>query len=188
RNTKDGKYGILSGSGVFPPNQQVSEAMIHDGTSHTIAVAEQSAGWDWEDERLEKPVPFDFRSAWPDGGFTGSGGNYQVLSPTADGIDGSGDQRCLNCTTVRYGINKLGFLKGIVAYPAAPIVVKEGQQPPPVPKVLGPGHNQGIFSAHGGGAWVLFADGSVHWLDEDIDLPTLHALCTRDDNIQTDGH
>jgi prepilin-type N-terminal cleavage/methylation domain-containing protein/prepilin-type processing-associated H-X9-DG protein len=189
RNTKDGKYGILSGSGVFPPNQQISAALVRDGTSHTIAVAEQSAGW--EDERYDPPLPFDFRSAWPAGAFTGSGGNYQQLRPTADGIDGSGDKRCLNCTSVRYAVNTKGFQKGIMALPAAPVPPpKEGEPPPPpAPKVLGPGHNQGIFSCHGGGAWVLFADGSVHWLNESISLmEVLLPLCTRDDERQTEGY
>lgn len=188
RNTRDGKYGILSGSGIFPPNQQISDAMVRDGTSHTIAIAEQSAGWD--DERYDPPVPFDFRSGWPAGAFTGSAGNYQQLSPKAEGVDGSGDARCLNCTSVRYGINKLGHMKGIVALPAGPIPpAKEGEPPPPPPpSLLGPGHNHGIFSAHGGGAWVLFADSSVHWLDEDIELPVLQALCTRDDSILTEGY
>lgn len=188
RNTKDGKYGILSGSGVFPPNQQISAALIRDGASHTIAVGEQSALW--EDARYEPALPFDFRSGWPDGAFTGSGGNYTQLSPTAEGVDGSGDQRCLNCTTVRYRINELGHKPGIVALPAAPVPKpEEGKPPPPPPpKLLGPGHNQGIFSAHGGGAWVLFADGSVHWLDEDMELQILQALCTRDDGIQTEGY
>jgi prepilin-type processing-associated H-X9-DG protein len=184
RNTKDGKYGILSGSGVFPPNQQISDALIRDGASNTIAVAEQSGSW--EDDHYDPPVPFDFRSGWPDGAFTGSGGNYQTLSPTGEGINGSGDQRALNCTSVRYGINKLGHQKGMLALPAGPVPkAKEGEPPfPPAPNVLGPGHNQGIFSAHGGGAYVLYADGSVHWLSDDTSLPILQALCTRDDSIQ----
>ncbi|HEX4148752.1 MAG TPA: H-X9-DG-CTERM domain-containing protein, partial [Pirellulales bacterium] len=149
---------------------------------------EQSGSW--VDDRYDPPLPFDFRSAWPDGGFTGSAGNYSQLSPSADGVDGSGDSRCLNCTTIRYGVNKLGHQKGMLALPAAPVPPPiEGEPPPPpAPKVLGPGHNQGIFSAHSGGAWSMFADGSVHWLSDDTAIPVLEALSTRDDNIPTEGY
>jgi prepilin-type processing-associated H-X9-DG protein len=36
-----------------------------------------------------------------------------------------------------------------------------------------------IRSLHPGGANGLFADGSVHFLEESLDLPTLAAICTR---------
>jgi prepilin-type processing-associated H-X9-DG protein len=58
----------------------------------------------------------------------------------------------------------------------------EGKKPKPLDKLPpGPGHNQGIFSAHDGGANVLFADGHVQFLNEKIDLRVLQLLSTRDD-------
>jgi hypothetical protein len=44
------------------------------------------------------------------------------------------------------------------------------------------GGNQPIQSAHEGGAFGLVADGSVHFLAEQMDLQTLFDLCNRDDN------
>ena len=41
-------------------------------------------------------------------------------------------------------------------------------------------YGQEIDSYHPGGANVLFADGSVHFLAQTLDVPTLAALCTRD--------
>ncbi len=43
------------------------------------------------------------------------------------------------------------------------------------------GPNQAIQSAHSGGAHVLFADGSVHFLSEYIQIQTLYNLANRDD-------
>ena len=39
--------------------------------------------------------------------------------------------------------------------------------------------DKGIRSEHPGGAVALFADSNVHFLQEDLDLTTLAALCTR---------
>jgi len=39
--------------------------------------------------------------------------------------------------------------------------------------------NDEIRSLHPAGANVLFADGSMHFLNENLDLPTLAAICTR---------
>lgn len=36
-----------------------------------------------------------------------------------------------------------------------------------------------IFSDHPGGAYLLFADGSVHFADESVDIQVLAALCSR---------
>jgi len=43
------------------------------------------------------------------------------------------------------------------------------------------GTNNGIFSAHPGGAQVVVADGSVRFLSENLELRTLKLLATRDD-------
>jgi len=48
-----------------------------------------------------------------------------------------------------------------------------------LPTRLGDTDEEEIYSDHPGGAFVLFADGSVKFLDEELDLVILHALCTR---------
>jgi|GEM_PF-3737177 type II secretory pathway pseudopilin PulG len=182
RNTKEGKYGILSGSGVFPPNQNIREAAIRDGKSFTLAFGEQSNIW--LDASYDPPVPYDLRSGWPGGAFMGSGGNYSQLSPTAEGIDGTGDMRALNITTIRYPVNDLGLKAGMFSEPLSPIPPpKEGDppRPPPVKRPPGPGHNHGLFSAHGDGAQGLMVDGTVRWLSSDMELRVLLLLSTRDD-------
>jgi prepilin-type processing-associated H-X9-DG protein len=191
RNTRDGKYGILSSSGVFPANQQIRHGGLRDGPGHVILVGEQSA-WGYDDY-FDPPLNFDLRSSWAGGAYKGSGGNYGTLNTAAEGINGSGDARCFNITTVRYGINatmKIDTEKlrpGIIVHPAAPIPEPpEGKPPKKAPNVgPGPGHNHGIFSAHPGGAHVLFADGHAEFKSQDIDLVTLQMLVTRDDGNVT---
>lgn len=202
RNTRDGALGILSGSGVFPPNQAVKRAQIFDGVDHTIMIAEQSGqprdGW------YDPPVVYDLRSSWPNGAFTGAGarysqdatGHFTNLGPAAEGVNGSGEARCFNITTVRYGVNatldpfdlETKRLKpGIVAHPTSkPPQLPEGKPPRPAAEVpAGPGHNQGIFSAHPGGAFVLYAGGQVQFLSDQTDLDVLRKKCTRDDGAVT---
>ncbi len=43
------------------------------------------------------------------------------------------------------------------------------------------GENNGIYCSHTGGVHVVFADGSVHFLSENISMLTLRQLCTRHD-------
>ena len=46
--------------------------------------------------------------------------------------------------------------------------------------------NRPILSAHPGGAQVLMADGSVHFLNEELELQTLYNICNRDDGYTVD--
>lgn len=179
RNTRDASLGILSASGAFPPNRSVRLAALRDGLQHTMLVGEQS---DWiHDRQFEPPVLYDARSAWPEGAYIGCGAPYGELNPTADGVNGSGEERCFNVTTVRYPINHRLLARGVLAGAATRI--------PPSPRLLpeikletyGPGHNQGLFSAHAGGLNVLFADGHVRFLSNETDLGVLLLLATRDD-------
>ena len=45
------------------------------------------------------------------------------------------------------------------------------------------GNNNGIQSAHAGGAQALNGDGSVQFLQESMSLQTLYRLCVRDDRL-----
>lgn len=187
RNTQDGKWGILSGSGVFPPNARVQQAAIFDQKNRTILIVEQS-GWAL-DTTLEPPDKFDTRSAWPKGAFMGTYGNYKEPRSTHPNLNGDGSERCWNITSVRYPINMhdIKGKKGIVTDPAPPRPAKEGEEPPPPPPYpaqgYGPGHNQPIISAHPGGAHMLFADGSASFMNEAMDLMLLLRMATRDDKV-----
>ena len=72
----------------------------------------------------------------------------------------SGDLRAENVTCVSYPIN----MKSESAY-----------------GVAGEGPNKPIQSAHSGGAHALFADGSVHFLSESLDINILYNLANRND-------
>jgi prepilin-type N-terminal cleavage/methylation domain-containing protein/prepilin-type processing-associated H-X9-DG protein len=72
-----------------------------------------------------------------------------------------GTYRAFNTTCVRYPINERN-------YNAAGV---EGN--------CGP--NRPIQSVHPGGAQVLLADGSVRWLEEDLDINVLYNLADKDD-------
>jgi hypothetical protein len=86
-------------------------------------------------------------------------------APEAYRAGGKKDSRWFNTTSVRYAINhKLWNSPGI------------GQ---------GFGCNRSIQSAHSGGAFVGMADGSVHFLSEDLDLQILYNLCNRGDGQAT---
>lgn len=190
RNTTDGKYGILSASGLLPVNQSIADAAIRDPQAKTLLIVEQS---DYgRNEALDPPDLYDLRSAWPNGLFMGATGDYQNPSLTAKGIDGDGSARVWNVTTIRYPINtRAVFVKpdvvrpGYVFDPAPPRAAAPDQpapEPPPYPREgYGPGHNHGINSAHPGGAHALMADGSIRFLNEALDLTILLLFATRDD-------
>ncbi len=183
RNTRDGRLGILSASGAFPPNQGRQLAHITDGQQFTILLGEQSM-WGM-DRQFEPPVLYDLRSSWPRGAYAGSEGNYQQLSVDAEGLDGSGDARCTGVTTLRYPPNTLRPTRGILAQPISPTPAHPST--PPLASIddeRGPGHNHGLNSPHVGGVNVLMADGSVRFLSDDIDLRVLLLHATRDDGQQ----
>jgi len=187
RNTRDSKYGILSASGVFPPNSQLEQAALVDQKSRIIMVAEQSDYVRYTE--LDPAELYDVRSAWPRGAFMGTRGNYTVPKPAAGDVNGTGTERCWNITSVRYPLNfrDIKGKPGIVTDPPPPRPAKEGDEPPPLPPYdhakFGPGHNNPLLSGHPEGVQVLMADESVHFLNEKLDLGILIKMCTRDDKV-----
>jgi type II secretory pathway pseudopilin PulG len=185
RNTSEGRYGILSQSGVMTVNRKVPDASIRDPKAQTMLVVEQS---DYlRVGNPESPDLYDLRSAWPKGVFMGATADYGMLSPLGDDANAWGNNRVWNVTTIRYAMNEPGLLNklGIVVDPAAPRPAKEGDAPPPLPPYppegFGPGFNHGLNSAHPGGAHALMADVTVRFLNQAIDRELLLRLATRDD-------
>ncbi len=180
RTTRDGPRGVLSASGAFPPNRSIRQAGLRDGAQHTLLIGEQA---DWfYDRQFEPPVLYEARSSWPDGAYIGLEVPYGDLSPTADGVNGSGDGRAYNITTIRYPINHRWRGHGVLAEAVTPVPPRPAEPPRAAADLPGPGHNQGLFSAHAGGVNVLFADGHVRFLADSTDLRVLLYLATRDDD------
>jgi len=187
RNTLDGPWGILSGSGLFPPNRRIRSAFVFDQKDKTIMIAEQS---DYaRDDTLDPPAKFDVRSAWPRGAFMGTTGNYSPineLSTTATSLDGDGAERCWNISSVRYPLNMRDIKqkRGIFTDPEPPRAGPDGVVPPTPPypeEGYGPGHNNPLISAHADGVNVLMFDGSVKFLNDKMSLEILLMMSTRDD-------
>jgi hypothetical protein len=188
RNTRDSQYGILSGSGAFPPNSQLESASLSDSPkSRIILVAEQSDYVRYDD--LEIPEKYDVRNSWPRGAFMGTTGNYVTLRAASDDVNGKGNERCWNITSVRYPLNYRDIKNkpGIVVDPPPPPPAKEGEEPPPLPPYpaegYGPGHNNPLISGHPGGVQMLMADESVTFFNDGMDMRILVLLSTRDDTV-----
>lgn len=141
-------YGRISAGGVFVLGNGLSFAHIRDGTSNTLAIAEQS---DWCFDGMGNVA--DCRSDC-DHGFQ--------MGPADDGWD-----RQFNLTTVLHGLNEKSWLG----------VGIEGNC----------GANRPIQSAHSGGVNTAFADGSVHFLDQALDIQVLYNLSNRDDGNAVQG-
>jgi prepilin-type processing-associated H-X9-DG protein len=95
---------------------------------------------------------------------TSSGGAADCRSDCGHGFQmgkKASDERIFNTTTIHHPINT----KGSSAFG--------------VPGNCGP--NRPILAAHLGGATALFADGSVHFLEESLELQVLYNLGNRDD-------
>lgn len=149
--------GIMASSGVFVPNRSVNLSDITDGSSNTMAVAEQSAF-----ARTASGREVDLRSSNSYGGWVGS---------TGSGIPGDGTWFCTyyqswNITTVRYPIN----FKDATSLTGA-----SGLDPVD-------GSNRPIQSVHHMGSNVLLADGAVRFVTETIDFTTLTNLANRNDD------
>jgi hypothetical protein len=189
KNTKDDKYGILSGSGPFPPNLPLQDAALSDQPKNRIILVGEQSDY-IRDESLDPADEYDPRSAWPRGAFMGTAGDYKDVRTTGTGINSTGLERCWNVTSVRYPLNYRNFAElkgkpGIKFDDPAPRPAKEGDPAPPIPAYnhdnFGPAHNHPLISGHPGGVQVLMADESVLFLNEALDLGLLLKMCTRND-------
>lgn len=145
---------IHSRGGVLIPREAMAIKDITDGTTNTIMVNEGSTyGRDTCDNFVHINTVHGF--------LMGQAGN--TSTPTS---------RSFNLTTIRYPPNTHGTMH-TCAGGTLPTVPGRGDND---------GANHGLYSQHVGGAHILLADGSTHFLSENVDMLTFRHLATRDDN------
>jgi prepilin-type N-terminal cleavage/methylation domain-containing protein/prepilin-type processing-associated H-X9-DG protein len=146
---------IVSDHGILGHSSTVKIKDVTDGTSNTIAVGEQSN--DLRDANNQVILGNAF------GGSIGISITAQGPDPWSIGCPTSGTWEYYNITTVRYPINQKGLTLG-----SGGVIDNVGNNIP-------------FSSLHSGGAQFLYADGSVHFLSDNINLQTLFYACCRDD-------
>jgi prepilin-type N-terminal cleavage/methylation domain-containing protein len=143
-------------NGVLFAHSQVRIASIRDGTTNVMVVGETS---DWGRRTGFPDEQYDCRGMFPHGFWIGA----DRTEPTVI----ADDKRVFNTTVINQR-------------PLNTKVCDLGQ----FGKANKPGHNYDnqtpVQSAHVGGAFLLFADGSVHFLGESIDFDLFKLLAIRD--------
>jgi prepilin-type N-terminal cleavage/methylation domain-containing protein len=146
--------GLISSGGMLGPNAFQSFATMSDGSSNTLMVSECS-NFIWNYALTAKNVQVNTVHGFLMG--TPWPPPYTVEATATWGAYA----RVFNCTTVRYPPNSVGLsMAGIGA--------NDGQ-------------NNGIYSAHPGGVQGALGDGSVRFINDNVNMYTLRLLCTRDD-------
>ena len=151
----DSDAGQISGGGSFVPNRAVRLKEVTDGQSKTVAVGESA-----NVVFTKSGTPHRIDGAFPMGWITGTSAigtppDYRV--GTAKALLPSS----WNITTVRYPPNVTDYgLPGIHDDRGA---------------------NNPLTSRHPGGVHVLHLDGAVTMVHDEIELPVLQQLSTRDD-------
>ena len=151
-----GNNGIYGSGGILFFRSRIAMRDLRDGSAYIMAVAEQS-------DFLVETATGQQRiaiSSWPHGMFMGSG---------------SGD-RNFNCATVRHKIN---FKQAVGGHNY------NGPLCAPLGVCGNSGNNNPIQSAHTGGAHTVMCDGTVRFLNENMNLTTLLNLAVRDDGKPT---
>ncbi len=179
------QYGFASAAGILIPNETIRFADIKDGTSNTIMVGEQSdffVGYPGTSQEVKYAAP----SSGHSGPFRGikQMGVPGITDGNQKWIETGAEARTPNITTVRYPINtvRIPQPEGLPLSAGTNAGGSNKQGPCQVTGICGNGgNNNGIYSAHPGGALVLRADGSVDFLTEGMDLATLYYLSVRDD-------
>jgi prepilin-type N-terminal cleavage/methylation domain-containing protein/prepilin-type processing-associated H-X9-DG protein len=149
-------YGHVGKNGILGYNTRTTFAHITDGSSNTIMVGECG---EWLYDTGGARV--DYRPSIGSGfqiGCVGNSDNSQTLPSSARA-------RVFNTTTVRYAINRL---KGWDTSCADGNCQESS-------------NNAVLRSAHPGGVNLLFVDGSVHFIDENLDVAILGRLAARND-------
>jgi len=166
--------GIVSAGGVLFSQSRVKLLAIKDGTSNQMMVAECGQWITFADGRK-----FDLR---PGGDLGFTAGTYTTQQPPNGTNNVAADFQTYNCTTVRYRINQVtGFNSANVTPTGTAGGIGDPREGVMMTKGSGNGSNFPISSPHTGGANVVFGDGSVRFLTNDMSLENLGRLATRDD-------
>jgi len=155
-------HGPISGGGILILGEGIKRSKITDGASNTIMVGETS-DYALDGSGVRQDILVD-----NDRGFH-MGTSYVLKPPAGPNSMTNGGcctstngncTRCYNTMTVRYALNNKSFQFSFM-----------GEL----------GCNRPIQSVHPGGANVLFGDGRVVFLTNDITVATLKSLADRDD-------
>jgi len=156
---KTGNRGTLNSNGVLAPNQSLRIAEITDGTTNTLMIAEQSDfGIDSAGQRL------DFRAGNP----FSIGASSNINGTPGVGTCCTGDIHTYQLTTVRYKLNDKTYDS-----------TRANGKGNTSPDSLGGETNKPIQSIHTGGVMALLADGSVRFVNANINNETFLTLCKR---------
>jgi prepilin-type N-terminal cleavage/methylation domain-containing protein/prepilin-type processing-associated H-X9-DG protein len=143
--------GLISAGGLLVSNRPIALREVLDGLSNCLLVAE-SSDYAVDVNGVEQRVDGGFNYGW-------------IMGTKAPGTPpdygAAGLAPSWNITTIRYGVNDRNYnLNGVYNIR---------------------GVNNPVLSAHPSGATAAFADGSVHFLGEDVELAEFKRLATRDD-------
>ncbi len=159
---------ILGFNGMLIENAAVRMADIQDGSSNTMVVAEQSSGdmnvvvQNGNQTQVVIQVNEKLLSSYGGSAWAGT----TLPRPCMRGPS-SDCHFSYNITTVRYNIN--------LKRAAQPVAAETN------------GGNTPITSAHTGGANILFSDGGVRFLQENVSFDILMALADRHDRTVLKG-
>jgi prepilin-type N-terminal cleavage/methylation domain-containing protein/prepilin-type processing-associated H-X9-DG protein len=171
-----GQCGANSGSllglnGCLVENASIKFKDITDGTTNTMLVGEQSSVDIAAVQTVNGQAQVNIvsreslRSSYFNGIWSGTTNEDRLQAGPSQGC-----HLVYNITTIRFGIN----MKGASAAGNLPSVVSGGGHTP-------------LTSAHTGGANILFADGGVRFIPENIDFGILSALADRHDGTVIKG-
>jgi prepilin-type N-terminal cleavage/methylation domain-containing protein len=150
--------GQISAGGTLVPNYPIRMCQVTDGTSNTLCVAEES-NFAMDTSGRSQNVDGGYPLGWLSGNIAiGTPPNYTGATV---GTMTTPPPSSWNITTIRYQPNTGYSQKGVEGNPRGP--------------------NNPLTSPHPGGLFGLMLDGSVHFINETIDMLTLRRLATRDD-------
>lgn len=155
-------------NGVLFANDSVRIADLRDGTSNTILVGEQSDFNEVQDSSGNRTKLMCNSGA--DAGAWCGANQYGVIGDTTGSLSG---MQAFNITTMQYKIQNKRHT------PSLPGGVQESAWDTV-------GANNGIQSAHSGGAMCVFGDGKVKFVQESTELQIVAYMCIRDDGVAYD--